>query len=73
MLPRWENSQLVLHPAHRGSRYLAVDGPSSSPFCGGALRYVSAITLPDGRLRLYYESATEYGSHELRTELCAQG
>jgi hypothetical protein len=52
-----------------GSRYIPEAGPVGSPHDGGALRYVSAIALPDGRVRMYYESATEYGSHELRTEL----
>ena len=52
-----------------GSRYIAKAGPASSPFGGGALRYVSVIALPGGNQRLYYECATQYDSHELRTEL----
>ena len=55
-----------------GSSYIPEAGPVSSPFGGGALRYVSAIRLPNGNVRMYYESATQYGSHELRTELITQ-
>lgn len=44
-------------------------GPVRSPHAGRGLHYVSAVALPDGGLRLYYEVTRPDGAHELRTEV----
>jgi hypothetical protein len=43
--------------------------PVGSPWAPNGLRYLSLITMPDGRRRVYYEATRSDGAHDLRTEL----
>jgi len=54
-----------------GERLIAEAGvlPLSSPFGKGALRYATAVPLPDGRTRFYFEAARPDGAHDLVTSV----
>lgn len=68
----WEERTGVAHIAELGSFEAIGDAPiAMSPYGLGGLRYVSALQLPDGDTRLYYEVTRPDGAHELRTTLVA--
>lgn len=51
-------------------RLTAGDGePIGSPNPPHGLRYLTVVTMPDGRQRIYYEATRTDGAHELRTEV----
>src|SRR5690349_9780176 len=42
--------------------------PVGSPHAPHGLRYLSLVTMPDGRSRIYYEATRADGAHDRRTE-----
>jgi hypothetical protein len=68
----WEERTGIARIVGLGSFEAVGDAPVATSRYGlGGLRYVSALQLPDGDTRLYYEVTRPDGAHELRSTLVA--
>jgi hypothetical protein len=67
----WFERTGVARSRDEGAVLVADEGgpAASSPFGDGALRYATAVPLPDGGLRWYAETADADGSHDLITSV----
>lgn len=58
--------------ARNGALVAEANGPvARSPYSDGALRYATAVSLPDGSTRFYFEAARPDGAHDLWTSVSA--
>jgi hypothetical protein len=65
----WHETTGIAHE-HDGRLVADPAGPVAvSPHSDGALRYASAVRLPDGSTRFYFEAARPDGAHDLFTSL----
>jgi hypothetical protein len=67
----WEERTGIAVAAGRQGRFVAHGHApaAASPHGPRGLRYLSAVALPGGGYRLYYEATRADGAHDLRTEL----
>ncbi|HQR25639.1 MAG TPA: hypothetical protein PLP61_01260 [Nocardioides sp.] len=64
----WHETTGVAH--EMDGRLVGAPEPiARSPYSDGALRYATAVRLPDGSTRFYFEAARPDGAHDLFTEL----
>ena len=71
----WEERTGIAVAARHSRRFAAYGHvpAAASPDGSRGLRYLSAVALPAGDYRLYYEATRPDGAHDLRTELASAG
>jgi hypothetical protein len=69
----YERTGIAVGTAPGRFQALGTEPFAQSPYGHGTFRYLSAVSLPDGSLRVYFEAAGESGGNDLRTQLLDAG
>lgn len=65
----YERTGLAIGDGHGGFSAIGEMPLAQSPYGEHTLRYMSAVELPEGGVRVYFEAAAESGGNDLRTQL----